>query len=172
MQTTTGSKAMESKDQNKEVALSQQQRDRLHLVQYLRFARKQREAGLAVPAYNIQKESTLHMELRLGRGMTILVKTMAHTTMMLEVELSDTVFDVKKKIQDTDGIPIREQRLIYTGRQLIDDRTLADYDIQKGSQMHLVVWCYLLGGYIHPPNYLSYVDYLRMCAWPPVMGPS
>jgi ubiquitin len=112
------------------------------------------------------------MELRLGRGMTILVKTMAHTTMMLEVELSDTVFDVKKKIQDTDGIPIREQRLIYTGRQLIDDRTLADYDIQKGSQMHLVVWCYLLGGYIHPPNYLSYVDYLRMCAWRPVMGPS
>ena len=150
MQTTTGSKAMESKDQNKEVALSQQQRDRLHLVQYLRFAH-----------YNIQ-ESTLHMELRLGRGMTILVKTMAHTTMMLEVELSDTVFDVKKKIQDTDGIPIREQRLFSMGRQLTDERTLAYYAIHKGSSMHLVVWCYLLGGYIDGPDYLSYLDYLRV----------
>ena len=158
-------------DQNKEVALSPQQRDRLRLIQFLRFARKQREDGLAVPDYNIQKESTLHMELRLGRGM-IHVKTLADTTLMLEVELSDTVLDVKTKIQDTDGIPIREQRLFSMGRQLTDERTLAYYAIHKGSSMHLVVWCYLLGGYIDGPDYLSYLDYLRMCAWRPVMGPS
>lgn len=108
------------------------------------------------------------MKLRLGRCGMIIVRTTANSTLMLEVdEQSDTVLDVKTKIQDTEGIPVREQRLISIAGELIDERTLADYDIQKGSTVFLVVWCYLLGGYMDGHNYLSHVDYLRMCAWRP-----
>ncbi|CAO1939341.1 unnamed protein product [Urochloa humidicola] len=134
--------------------------ERKRLYQYLKFARKQRDDGLTVPDYNIQKEFTLHMNLRLGRGGMILVNTMANTTIMLRVELSDTVYDVMKKIEDTEGIP--EQRLVFKSRQLEHDTTLAYYGIQKGSTLHMVVWCYLRPGYMEGSTYLSYVDYLRM----------
>ena len=101
--------------------------------QRLTFGGQQLDVGRRISDYNIQHGCVLHLDYRIQ----IFVKTLTGNTVILLSKASDTIDDVKAKIQDKTGIPPHQQRLTCAGKQLEDDRTLLDYNIQKEPTLHI-----------------------------------
>lgn len=70
---------------------------------------------------------------------TFFVKTLTGKTFTIKAERTDSILTVKTKLQEQEGIPTDQQRLIFAGKQLEDDRTLADYNILPDYVMHLIL---------------------------------
>ena len=108
------------------------------------FAGKHLEDDRIVSDYNMRSESTIYLLLRLRGGMQIFVKTLTGRTMTVNIEGANTVAELKEKIREHEGIPADQQRLVFAGKCLEDDRVLNDYNIQKESTVHLLLR--LIGG--------------------------
>lgn len=107
--------------------------------QRLIFAGKQLEDDRTLADYNIQKESTEDLVLRLRGGTMIKVKTLTGKEIEIDIQLTDTMARIKERVEEREGIPPLQQRLIYGGKQLGDDKTAKEINLQRGSVLHLVL---------------------------------
>ena len=71
--------------------------------------------------------------------MQIFVKNLTGKSIPFDVQPSDTIQTIKQRIHDKEGIPVDQQRFVYAGKELVDDRTVADYNILTDSTVHLVL---------------------------------
>jgi hypothetical protein len=103
--------------------------------QRLVFDNRLLEDASTLEGHNIQKDSTLYLVLRIHLG----IKTLVGNIMTLEVDSSDTIAVVKTRIFEGTCIPPDYQDLLFAGKKVEEDRTLADYNIQNDSILDLVL---------------------------------
>ncbi|EAR93889.1 ubiquitin-like Rad60 SUMO-like protein (macronuclear) [Tetrahymena thermophila SB210] len=89
--------------------------------------------------YDIQNEDTLNLVFCLKGGMQIYIKTLTGYTITLDVSESDTIENIKYKIQHNEGISFDQQRLIFGGKSLENLRTLSEYNVSQNYVLHLVL---------------------------------
>ncbi|KAL9227829.1 hypothetical protein vseg_003475 [Gypsophila vaccaria] len=103
------------------------------------FNGKQLGPTRTVSDYNIPHHATLQLMAPLLGGTMIKVKTLTGKEIEIDIEPTDTIDRVKERVEEKEGIPPVQQRLIYAGKQLADDKTAKDYNIEGGSVLHLVL---------------------------------
>jgi len=88
---------------------------------------------------SIDRSSTTSRMMSIRGGMQLMIKTLDGKTVTVDAEEEDTIEDIKNKIMEKEGVPVDQQRLIFGGKQLDSDKTLADYDVQEDSTFHMVL---------------------------------
>ena len=71
--------------------------------------------------------------------MIIKVKTLTGKEIEIDIDPADKIERVKERVEEKEGIPPQQQRLIFGGRQMADEKTVKDYNIEAGSVLHLVL---------------------------------
>jgi len=107
--------------------------------QRLVYAGKSLDDQRTLSDYNVQDSATMHLLLRLKGGMQVFVKTLQGQTFTVDVDAGDTVGVLKRKVQAMATLPECEQRMIYSGEQLDEHRTLVDYKIPDSATLHLLL---------------------------------
>jgi len=97
------------------------------------------EDNKSLKEYNIKNEDIIDVIFKSNINIPINIKTLTGKIIPLDVDFFDTFYDIKSKIYKKEGIPIDQQRLLYSGRQLENEFTLADYNVQKDSTLHLIL---------------------------------
>uniref|UniRef100_A0AAZ3RF94 Ubiquitin-like protein NEDD8 n=1 Tax=Oncorhynchus tshawytscha TaxID=74940 RepID=A0AAZ3RF94_ONCTS len=69
----------------------------------------------------------------------VILDTLTGKEIEIDIEPTDKVERIKERVEEKEGIPPQQQRLIYSGKQMNDEKTAADYKIQGGSVLHLVL---------------------------------
>eukprot|EP00903_Cladosiphon_okamuranus_P008382 g8060.t1 len=94
-----------------------------------------------LPGWGLPRhESVLDRVVRLRGGMQLFVKTLTGKTVTVDVEPGDSIETLKHKIQEKEGIPAEQQRIIFGGKQLSgEDKQLSDFELEEGNTLHLVL---------------------------------
>ncbi|GMH38167.1 hypothetical protein BSKO_06051 [Bryopsis sp. KO-2023] len=103
------------------------------------FAGRQLDNGLSLGECGVEKGSTVNLCLRLRGGMMIKVKTLTGKEIEIDIDPTDTIERIKERVEEKEGIPPVQQRLIFAGKQMSDDKTAREYNIEGGSVLHLVL---------------------------------
>lgn len=108
-------------------------------IQQLIFNEKILEDAKTIDDYDIRDESIIKLKFSLKNDIQLFVKTFQSKVLVLDVNKTDTIGDIKDKIQDKNGIPKYNQRIIISGKELEDKKTLNDYGLDNNSTIHLVL---------------------------------